>query len=156
MKTRKLLMFAFACTLGFCILPATNAIAEELDSLQINQESILPQTRPSSVLRTPMPYTKTFTTYGTARSATTQGYAYIYIKVDATIDASNDHVISIDGAWAYQADSSRNFDRWEQLSLNYSKSSTSIWAKTTGYVYFTGSNGFKDKYYIEVEKTWYV
>lgn len=149
-------MSVFAFALGYCILPKTVANADELSTLHTKQMPEFSQVEPGSVLRTPMPYTRTFTTYGTARSAATQGYAYIYIKVDATIDASNDHVISINGAWAYQADSSRNFDHWEQLSLNYSKSSTSIWAKTTGYVYFTGSNGFKDKYYIEVEKTWYV
>lgn len=110
----------------------------------------------NSVLRTPMPYSDTFITYGTARSATTGGFAYIYLKVNATIDAQNGHVMSIDGVWSYQADASRNFDRWEQLSLDYSKTSTSIWAKATGYVYFTGEGGFKDKYYIEVENTWYV
>lgn len=104
-----------------------------------------------------MPYSKTFTTSKTARSAATLGFAYIYMKIDATIDGQYGTVMSIDGAYTYQADVSRHFQRWEQLSLNYSHHGNEIWAKATGYAYFyDSSTGLADKYYLEIENTWYV
>lgn len=123
------------------------ALAETTDSSAVNKVD-----KVAAV----MPTKRTFTTYKTARSAATGGFAYIYIKVDATVDANYGKVMSIDGVYAYQADASRNFVKWEKLSLNYKNLGKSIWAKTTGYVYFKSSSGFQDKYYIEVEKTWNV
>ncbi|MDY5270782.1 hypothetical protein [Tractidigestivibacter sp.] len=108
--------------------------------------------------RTPMPYTKTLTASKAARSASTGGFAYIYLKADVTIDGQYGSVVGINGVWCYQADASRYFVRWEELSLKYRKtSSTSVWAKATGYVYFSNpSTGMQDKYYLEIEHTWTV
>lgn len=109
-------------------------------------------------LALPMPYKKTFTYNKTVYSATTAGFAYIYLKADATIDAQNDRVISLNGAWSYQSDAARSFVRWEQLSLKSGKTSNSIWVKATGYAHFRGSTiaGFSDKVYVELEHTWKV
>ena len=107
--------------------------------------------------RTPMPYDKTFTTYTTARSAATLGFAYIYIKVDAVIDGQYSEPMFIKGAYTYQADVSRHFEKWEELSLDYSYDDDSIWAKATGYVYFYDQDShLAEKQYIEIEHTWEV
>lgn len=114
-----------------------------------------PKSELAEILRAPMPIKRTFTHYVTARSAAALGFAYIYIKADATVDAQNNQVMSLNGAWSYQADASRNFERWEQLSLQSSKGSRSIWVKATGYAYFRDAKtGMAEKMYLEIEHTW--
>lgn len=111
-------------------------------------------TENAGILRTPMPVNKTFTTYKTVRSAATGGFCYVYLKVDATVEANSGSVMSVNGVYAYQADVSSNFKRWERLSLDSTHSSKTIHAKTTGYCYFSGPLGLQDKQYVEVEGTW--
>ena len=77
-----------------------------------------------------------------------------YLKANATIDAQYDTVMCINGAWVYQADASRAFDHWQTLSLNSNYSAHSIHAAATGYVYFVGDYGMKDKYYLTIDHTW--
>lgn len=149
----KLALFFLAFLLSTALpLSFTPAIAHAIEVSGQNQQS---ETMVEP--RSPMPYRKTFTTWTTARSATTGGFAYVYIRIDATIDGQNGRVMSIDNAYTYQADSSRYFQRWEQLSLNYSNGGTSIYASASGYAYFSNPNtGFADKYYVAFNNTWYV
>ncbi len=127
--------------------------AHAIDSSSLASETIL-QDSYASPRRTPMPTTRTYLTSATARSTATGGFAYIYLKVNATIDAQYNTVMRINGAWVYQADASRAFDHWQTLSLNSNYSAHSIHAAATGYVYFVGDYGMKDKYYLTIDHTW--
>ena len=135
--------------IGVLLVPNV-AVAQEAPSTNQNPEPSL-----AEVLRTPMPVKRFYTYYTTARSAITQGFAYIYLKADATIDAQNNRVMALNGAWSYYDGGSRNFERWEQLSLQLSYGANSIWVKATGYAYFKNpSTGLAEKMYLEVEHTW--
>ena len=146
----------FLLAVSFLLVGASFAFptaAHAIDSSSLASETIL-QDSHASPRRTPMPTTRTYLTSATARSTATGGFAYIYLKVNATIDAQYDTVMNIDGAWVYQADASRAFDHWQTLSLNSNYSAHSIHAAATGYVYFVGDYGMKDKYYLTIDHVW--
>ena len=114
MRRKFLLAVSFLLVGALFAFPTT---AHAIDSSSLASETIL-QDSHASPRRTPMPTTRTYLTSATARSTATGGFAYIYLKVNATIDAQYDTVMNIDGAWVYQADASRAFDHWQTLSLN--------------------------------------
>lgn len=149
MKRRFVLFLTVAmafCLL--CFLPSKTALASDLSTQQVSH--IVDDNSPRI-----MPVTRTYTTWATARSASTLGFAYIYLKVNAVVDLQSGNVIGINGAYSYQADASRNFVRWEQLSLRTSYGNRSIWGKATGYAYFKNPvSSLEDKYYLEIEHTW--
>lgn len=143
--------FAIAALTLSCTLLIPN-----LAQAQENPVNSITSNEPTQVVfRAPMPYSRTFTHYETVRSVSSLGFAYIYIKANATIDSQYNRVMSVDGAWSYQADASRNFDYWEQLSLQSSKGANSVWVKATGYVHFKDPfTGLGEKKYVEIEHTW--
>jgi len=150
MKRKFFLVVSFLLVGALFAFPTT---ARAIDSSSLASETIL-QDSYASPRRTPMPTTRTYLTSATARSTATGGFAYIYLKVNATIDAQYNTVMRINGAWVYQADASRAFDHWQTLSLNSNYSAHSIHAAATGYVYFVGDYGMKDKYYLTIDHTW--
>lgn len=153
---KKIFRNLFICTalIAIAAFPKMALAQEAAGGLQ--NEQISTQAPLGTILRAPMPYSRTLTDYYTARSLPGTGFAYIYVSANVTIDGQYNRIMSVNKVTTYQADGSFNFDRWEQTSLTYKKYSNYVWVKATGYVYFKGFLGFADKQYIEINRNLYI
>ena len=141
-------------------LLAALSIPVSANAEQLSQFSCTPigsEISTSLPLRSPMPYTKSFTASTTVRSVSTGGFVYIYLRVTATIDGQTNRVISANSVSAYQQDVSRNFVKWQQTGIEKSFTSNSVYGKVKGYCYFKDSStGVAEKKPFTFEKRWYV